>query len=77
MPTANSVRDVRPPDKIWYFIQGRDSYGPVSFVELQALVRRGDIVAADLVWRAGFKDWVEAETIPSLFPLLMQLCNLN
>ncbi len=41
----------------WYYARGGQQHGPVSEVELEALVRSGQIADATLVWRPGLVNW--------------------
>ena len=51
----------------WYYSIGGDRVGPVAAQELKKLVEAGTLKAADLVWKDGMADWVEARTIKGLF----------
>lgn len=50
----------------WYYAEGGETRGPVSFEALVALlarvVRRNDVP----VWKQGFKDWIVAGDVPEL-----------
>jgi uncharacterized membrane protein len=51
----------------WYYARGGQQSGPVSFEQLQALVRSGGLDASkDLVWTASMKDWSPASQVPGL-----------
>ena len=42
----------------WYYAKGGSQHGPVSTEELQAKITAGEVLASDLVWRDGMKDWL-------------------
>ncbi|MDB5322806.1 MAG: hypothetical protein JWN40_4437 [Phycisphaerales bacterium] len=53
---------------IWYYVEGGQSIGPVSFDLLRQMVEQGRLSANDLVWREGAPDWQVACTVPGLVP---------
>jgi hypothetical protein len=42
----------------WYYMTGGQQTGPVSFDELEQLIRSGQLRGTDEVWRMGTPDWV-------------------
>ena len=52
----------------WFYSVGNTREGPVTEDELRQLVAAGKLAPADLVWRDGMPDWVEAHTVDVLFP---------
>jgi hypothetical protein len=52
---------------VWYYAQNGEQTGPVSAEHLQQLARSGRIRAADLVWREGLPQWIQASTVNGLF----------
>ena len=52
----------------WFYSVGDTRQGPVTEDDLKRLVADGRLRPADLVWRDGMPDWVEARTVPALFP---------
>jgi hypothetical protein len=52
----------------WFYSVGDARQGPVTEADLQQLVAAGRLKPADLVWQDGMPDWVEARTVPALFP---------
>ncbi len=52
----------------WFYADGDKRLGPVAEDELKRLVAEGRLRPGDLVWRDGMPDWVEARTVPALFP---------
>jgi uncharacterized RDD family membrane protein YckC len=52
----------------WYVgIQGQQ-YGPMSLQDVQAMVADGRVQADTMVWCEGMADWVQARTLPQLWP---------
>jgi hypothetical protein len=48
---------------MWYFAQHGSQQGPVSLEEIQALIDKGTITSATLVWKRGMDNWLAiAET---------------
>ena len=47
---------------IWHYVAGEQQLGPVSDVELAALLREGKINATTPVWREGMPDWLPLAT---------------
>lgn len=52
----------------WFYSVGDTRQGPITEDDLKRLVADGRLRPADLVWRDGMPDWVEARTVPALFP---------
>jgi len=52
----------------WFYSVGDTRQGPVTEDDLKGLVADGRLRPGDLVWRDGMPDWVEARTVPVLFP---------
>lgn len=52
----------------WYYTRSGQQLGPVPFQQLQAMVGAGQLMPADMVWKDGMPDWVQAGTVPALFP---------
>lgn len=55
-------------DEVWYYLEDRQQRGPVSFEELQALVKAGTIKPGDLVWSPEMSEWAPASSVPDLVP---------
>ena len=51
----------------WYYAQGGQQKGPVTFEELQNLARSGAIAQGDLVWNASMPDWLPGGSVDGLF----------
>lgn len=52
----------------WFNSVGDSRQGPVTEGDLKRLVTDGRLKPSDLVWKDGMPDWVEARTVPVLFP---------
>jgi len=53
----------------WFYLKNGQQAGPVSVVELQALLAAGTLdPAVDLVWCKGMPEWLPADQIPQLSP---------
>lgn len=64
----------RPPTKpepaVWYLGDDRGEYGPMTFSELAARVKRGEPGANAEAWKEGMDDWLPLSDIPDLVPFL-------
>ena len=58
--------DTPPQEFEWYLARDGQRYGPISDAEIRDLVSSGHVKSEDLVWRQGFSEWVEAQTVPGL-----------
>ena len=47
----------------WYLARDGQQYGPVSEDELRKIIELGHLKNDDLVWRAGFAEWRQAEQV--------------
>lgn len=58
------------PDHVprWIYLVNGVQKGPVSDTQLRAMIEAGMLRPMDLLWREGLNDWIEAQTIPGLFP---------
>lgn len=67
-----SVRVVpQPPpveQAVWFYTANGARRGPVTTTQLKSQVETGVVRANDLIWREGLPGWVEAGTVPELFP---------
>lgn len=50
----------------WYYSECDKSVGPLSLVDLTAVLSRVSDARDVLVWRNGFSGWVRAENVPEL-----------
>src|SRR5687768_1474757 len=51
----------------WYYAQGGQQKGPVTFEDLRNLASTGALAQGDLVWNGSMKDWVPAGSVEGLF----------
>ena len=51
----------------WYYSVDGDRQGPIGGAELKKLAEGGTLKPADLVWKDGMADWVQAKSIKGLF----------
>lgn len=51
----------------WYYSVDGDRQGPVAAADLKKLAEAGTLKPADLVWKDGMADWVQAKSIKGLF----------
>jgi TM2 domain-containing membrane protein YozV len=51
----------------WYYSVDGDRQGPIGGAELKKLAEAGTLKPADLVWKDGMADWVQARSIKGLF----------
>ena len=56
----------------WYYSKNNTQLGPVPQDELMQKVASGEILASDLVWKEGMRDWQAAGEIPGLKALTTQ-----
>jgi hypothetical protein len=52
----------------WYYYHGGERQGPVTEEQLKQLASEGKVDPTDNVSKPGMTDWVQAGTIPDLFP---------
>lgn len=52
----------------WFYSVADTRQGPVTEDDLKRLAATGQLKPSDLVWQDGMPDWVEARTVPALFP---------
>lgn len=50
----------------WYYSKNGVQLGPVSDSEIRAKFASGEILATDLVWREGMRDWLPAAKVEEL-----------
>jgi hypothetical protein len=50
----------------WYYVRDGQQTGPVSASQLQQLARSGQLQGADLVWREGLPQWIQARSVTGL-----------
>jgi hypothetical protein len=69
-PASVRVIPQPPPveQAVWFYSANGSRRGPVTAAQLKAQVESGVVRSNDLVWREGMPAWVEASTVPELFP---------
>ncbi|QDT93664.1 GYF domain-containing protein [Gimesia algae] len=69
---VNSPAPTPPPESDeqsqWYYISNQQETGPVQLSELISLLRQNRIAPDTYVWNPTLPDWVNANTLPELFP---------
>ena len=56
----------------WYYAEGRETRGPITFDQLIALLSQLPTPRGVLVWRDGFTDWTEAENVREIAEKLIR-----
>jgi uncharacterized RDD family membrane protein YckC len=51
----------------WYYAIDGQEHGPVGSAQLKQLAASGQLSHADLIWREGLADWVEARQLKALW----------
>jgi hypothetical protein len=59
-----------PPQATFHVAVGGSAAGPFDPDALAALVKDGKLVRKTLVWKPGMANWVAADTVPEIQPLL-------
>ncbi len=57
-------------EAVWYFADGDAERGPVTEMQVRALIGTNNLTRDDLVWKEGMEDWVPAGEVPGLFDSL-------
>lgn len=55
-----------PEKLIWFYYKQDERRGPFSEADFKVMAASGQIQPTDLVWKAGFTDWVTAASVPDL-----------
>ena len=50
----------------WYVARGGEQRGPMSFADVQGMLQRGEVVAADYVAGPGVNGWTLISAVPAL-----------
>ena len=53
-------------ERFWHLSRDGKQYGPFSHQELLRWAQNAELLPTDLVWKAGFADWMPASSIPGL-----------
>lgn len=68
----NPIFELR--QKEWYWLDAdHKQLGPISFVELQDLWKKGTVTAKSYVWSAGMEQWRQIEEIEEMLKALVVL----
>jgi len=51
----------------WFYVRGGQQFGPISFEQLVALARSGDLAPTDGVWTDKMSGWTPANQVPGIF----------
>ncbi|MFT5523040.1 MAG: hypothetical protein ACI9G1_001032 [Pirellulaceae bacterium] len=62
----NSLETQQP----FYYSQMGEQLGPTSYHNVLAMVRCGELTPFDLVWTEGMTEWMEIQSLPTLFPVV-------
>lgn len=62
-PNPSSLKPVKP---VWHYSVGKESYGPVTLIELRGLFTNGQLDGSDLVWKDGMEAWIPASELTEL-----------
>ncbi len=72
--TIETPRATTPPEREeWYLADDYAQYGPMTFSELVARIRRRELGPNPQVWREGLEEWTDLDQIPELRPHLRHL----
>jgi hypothetical protein len=77
-PTAATTSAAPPPpplptttpEVVWHVAVNEQPTGPHDLSAIKALIGKGDLNAATLVWSEGMKDWQEASSIDEIAKLI-------
>jgi membrane protease subunit (stomatin/prohibitin family) len=58
------------PEVVWHVAVNEQPTGPHDLSAIKALIGKGDLNAATLVWSEGMKDWQEASSIDEIAKLI-------
>ena len=54
-------------EKPWYYLdKEHKQYGPVSFLLLHELWKKGELIEESLVWQEGMKEWTAISNLPEM-----------
>ncbi len=57
----------RPSTPRFFFARNGEQFGPFDSKEIRALAATGKLLPADMVWREGMPEWVQASQVKGLF----------
>lgn len=50
-------------DTTWYYARDNQELGPVTTAQLKALLKKGDVEPANLIWKEGMENWRPANEV--------------
>lgn len=53
-------------DDKWFYSQGNEEHGPVTWEKLSRLAKSGEIAPDDMVWTEGYDDWKTVNSVDGL-----------
>jgi uncharacterized protein YkwD len=56
-----------PSASLWYYARAKKKHGPFTWQQLLTLAKRGELHSDDMLLQEGSKQWVRADSLPSLF----------
>ena len=65
-PTILKTGPARMVKAVWHYSVGKETYGPVTILELRGLLANGQLMGSDLVWKDGLAEWAPASEVPEL-----------
>jgi len=61
-----------PEQQDWYYVGHYGQLGPLTFEQLQELIRDGVVERDTYVWAGGMPSWVHAQALPILAPFFAE-----
>ncbi|MDB5341233.1 MAG: hypothetical protein JWN70_6852 [Planctomycetaceae bacterium] len=65
-PAAVVTGPAKMVKPVWHYSVGKETYGPVTILELRGLLAGGQLMGSDLVWKDGLPDWAPASEVAEL-----------
>lgn len=65
-PAAVVTGPAKMMKPVWHYSVGKETYGPVTILELRGLLAAGKLMGSDLVWKEGLPDWAPASEVAEL-----------
>lgn len=65
-PAAVVTGPARLAKPVWHYSVGKETYGPVTILELRGLLAGGQLQGSDLIWKDGLPDWTPASEVAEL-----------
>jgi hypothetical protein len=67
LTAANTIANAMAKKKKWFYKRDGEQQGPFANREIREMVRTGDILPTDLLWKEGMQSWIAAGSVPKLF----------